>query len=90
MSRHRRRTFLKLSGGVLGGIFAGTTVTAAERTDRFIVKTNGGGVPADLDVVHELPGVDFAVVADSEQAVRKSAAVTGYAADLRFASPTRR
>jgi len=32
-----RRTFLKLSGGVLGGLFAGSTVTAAERTDRFIV-----------------------------------------------------
>jgi hypothetical protein len=43
MSRHGRRTFLKLSGGVLGGIFAGSTVTAAERTDRFIVETNGAG-----------------------------------------------
>ncbi|WP_435062724.1 S8 family serine peptidase [Halobaculum sp. EA56] len=82
MSSHGRRTFLKLSGGVLGGIFAGTTVTAAERTDRFVVETKGKGLPSDLTVVHEMPGVKFAVVEGSESDVKRSKAVTGYAADI--------
>ena len=82
MSSHGRRTFLKLSGGVLGGIFAGSTVTAAERTDRFLVKTAGGRRPSDLDVVHEMPGVNLAVVAGSESEVDGSAAVKGYAPDV--------
>ncbi|UIO99320.1 S8 family serine peptidase [Halobaculum sp. CBA1158] len=82
MSQHGRRTFLKLSGGVLGGIFAGTTVTAAERTDRFIVETRGKRLPSDLTVVHEMPGVKFAVVEGSESDVKRSTAVKGYAADI--------
>ncbi|SHG82578.1 S8 family serine peptidase [Halobaculum gomorrense] len=82
MSRHGRRTFLKLSGGVLGGVFAGSTVTAAERTDRFIVGTNGKRLPSDLDVVHEMPGVQFAVVEGSESEMRRSKAVKSYAADI--------
>jgi len=82
MSRHNRRTFLKVSGTVLGGIFAGTTVTAATRTDRFIVKTTGKEKLTDFDVVHEMPGVDFAVVRGSESDLKKSKAVTKYAPDV--------
>ncbi|MFW5903336.1 MAG: S8 family serine peptidase [Halolamina sp.] len=82
MSTYNRRTFLKTSGALLGGIAAGTTVTAAERTDRFIVQTRGKSAPRDLDVVHEMPGVDVAVVRGSEKAVRKSKRVKDYAADV--------
>jgi subtilisin family serine protease len=79
---HTRRTFLTLSGGVLGGIAAGTTVTAATRGDRYIVQTKGKRSPRGLDVVHEMPGVKFAVVEGSEKAVRKSKAVTDFAPDV--------
>jgi len=82
MSTYNRRTFLKTSGALLGGIAAGTTVTAAERTDRFIVQTRGTSAPRDLDVVHEMPGVDVAVVRGSEKAVRKSKRVKDYAPDV--------
>ena len=75
-----RRTFLKLSGGVLGGLFAGSTVTAAERTDRFIV--TGKTVPSDLEVVHEMPGVGVSVVRGDESAVADSKAVKSYAPDV--------
>jgi subtilisin family serine protease len=75
-----RRTFLKLSGGVIGGLFAGSTVTAAERTDRFIV--TGKQVPDDLAVVHEMPGVDVTVVRGDESAVAESKAVKSYAPDV--------
>ena len=79
---HTRRTFLTLSGGVLGGIATGTMVTAAERTDRFIVQTKGKRLPRGLNVVHEMPGVKFAVVEGSEKAVRKSKAVKNFAPDV--------
>jgi subtilisin family serine protease len=82
MPQHSRRTFLKVSGALLGGIATGTTVTAAERTDRFIVQTRGKSAPRDLDVVHEMPGVDVAVVRGSEKAVRKSKRVKDYAPDI--------
>jgi len=82
MSTYNRRTFLKTSGALLGGIAAGTTVTAAERTDRFIVQTRGTSAPKDLDVVHEMPGVDVAVVRGSEKDVRKSRRVKDYAPDI--------
>jgi subtilisin family serine protease len=80
MSESNRRTFLKLSGGVLGGLFAGSTVTAAERTDRFIV--TGKSVPSDLEVVHEMPGVDVTVVRGTEKDVKQSSSVKKYAPDL--------
>ena len=75
-----RRAFLRLSGGVLGGLFAGTSVTAAERTDRFIV--TGKRVPEDLEVVHEMPGVSVSVVRGSESAVSASKDVKKYAPDV--------
>ena len=83
MTNHvNRRTFLKGSGTVLGGIAAGTTVVAAERTDRFIVQTKGNRRLRGLDVVHEMPGVRFAVVRGAESAVKRSSAVRAYAPDV--------
>jgi len=82
MPGYSRRQFLTLSGGVLGGIAAGTTVTAATRSDRFIVQTRGKRTPRGLDVVHEMPGVRFTVVEGSETDVRKSKAVKRYAPDV--------
>ena len=82
MSLHTRRTFLKVSGGVLGGIAAGTTVTAATSADRFIVRTRGQEAPGDLDVVHEMPGVKYAVVRGSESAVESANRVRDHAPDI--------
>ncbi|WP_233516822.1 hypothetical protein [Haloferax sp. Atlit-6N] len=57
MRQQHRRTFLKLSGSLLGGVAAGSTVVAAERTDRFIVDLGGGdasaATSADLEVVYD-------------------------------------
>lgn len=86
MSDKNRRTFLKLSGGVLGGLFAGSTVTAAERTDKFIV--TGKDVPSDLEVVYEMPGVDVTVVRGSEKDVKQSKAVKNYAPDVELTLDT--
>jgi subtilisin family serine protease len=77
-----RRRFLELSGTVLGGIAVGTTVTAAERTDRFIVETRGGRTPEDFEIVHEMQGVGLVVVEGSESALKRSKAVANYAPDI--------
>lgn len=39
MSEQTRRNVMKIAGSALGGIAVGSTVTAAERTDRYIVDT---------------------------------------------------
>jgi len=77
-----RRTFLTVSGATLGGIAVGTTVTAAARTDRFLVETKGKDGLAGLDVVHELPGVDVAVVRASKDELRRSKRVKEFAPDV--------
>jgi len=82
MSGASRREFLRASGALIGGIALGTQVTAAARTDRFVVETRGNKTPGDLDVVHELPGVKFVVVEGTEDAVEDSKAVRGYAPDV--------
>jgi len=82
MSRFNRREFLTLSGTVLGGIATGTTVTAATRTDRFIVETKGRGGLKGLDVVHEMPGVPFAVVRGSKNELQRSKRVKDFAPDV--------
>ncbi|QZP38700.1 S8 family serine peptidase [Halobaculum magnesiiphilum] len=82
MPRHGRRTFLKVSGGVLGGLLAGSTVTAAERTDRYVVKTKGKKTPTDLEVVHDLSEIGYAVVRASESDVKRSKAVKSFAPDV--------
>ncbi|WP_129115238.1 S8 family peptidase [Halegenticoccus tardaugens] len=75
MSRLTRRTFLTVSGGLLGGAAAGTTVTAAERTDRFVVDTSGLSredvESGAFDVVHDLSAVDLAVVEGRAGDVKK-------------------
>ncbi|QLD84284.1 S8 family serine peptidase [Natronomonas halophila] len=82
MTHHNRRTFLKVSGAVLGGIATGSTVVASTRTDRFIVETSGRKALKGLDVVHEMPGVDFAVVRGSESELEDARGVKGYAPDI--------
>ena len=82
MSKHDRREFLTLSGTVLGGIAAGSTVVAGTRTDRYIVQTRGEGALDGLDVVHEMPGVDFAVVRGGESELKKARGVKEYAPDI--------
>lgn len=82
MPTNTRRSFLKVSGAVLGGIATGTTVTAAERTDRFIVKTKGNNLPTDLAIVHELPGVNYAVVRGTESDVKSAKRVNQHAPDI--------
>ncbi|WP_439027230.1 S8 family serine peptidase [Haloarchaeobius sp. DT45] len=71
MVDHTRRDVLKLSGGILGGIAVGSTVTAAESTDRFIVEAKKLKKKdlKGLDLVHELPGVKFSVVEGAKSAV---------------------
>lgn len=84
MRQQHRRTFLKLSGSLLGGIAAGSTVVAAERTDRFIVDLGGGdasaATSADLEVVYDLSPAGVVVVEGSESAV--SALNATYAPDV--------
>jgi subtilisin family serine protease len=82
MSDVNRRTFLTTSGTVLGGIATGATVTAATRTDRFIVQTKGRGDLRGLDVVHEMPGVDLAVVRASKNELRRAKTVKEFAPDV--------
>jgi subtilisin family serine protease len=82
MSGTNRREFLTFGGALLGGIAIGSRVTAAERTDRFIVRTNRRGEPEALDVVHEMDGVRFAVVRGPERHLKRSKAVREYAPDI--------
>lgn len=82
MVQNTRRTFLKIGGGVLGGIATGATVVAAEQTDRFIVDTTGVDRLDGLEVVHEMPQVDLAVVRGTESKVE--ALHTAYATDLEY------
>ena len=82
MTDANRREFLRTSGVLLGGIAIGTQVTAATRTDRFLVQTKGNKTPEDLDVVHEMSGVKYVVVEGDEDAVEDSKAVKDYAADI--------
>ncbi|MFB6236703.1 MAG: S8 family serine peptidase [Halopenitus sp.] len=82
MPHQSRRTFLKVSGGVLGGLAVGTTVTAAERTDRFIVEIGDTGDLGGLSVVHDLTGVEYAVVRGTESEVADASGVVDYAPDV--------
>lgn len=81
MQSHTRRTFLKIGGGVLGGIAAGTTVTAATSADRYIVRAKPKDDLSGVSVVHDLrEHVGVAVVKGDESAL-ESARVK-YAPDL--------
>lgn len=80
MSQPSRRTFLSISGAVLGGIATGTMVTAAESVDRWIIDTSNATGVSRLDVVHDLDRVDLAVVRGSEEEVKS--VTNQYASDL--------
>jgi len=89
MAKQTRRSVLKLSGSVLGGIAVGSTAVAAESRDQYIIETRGKRSPDDAEIVHEMPGVDLAVVRGDEQTLRRSKAVKEFAADtvLRLEEP---
>jgi subtilisin family serine protease len=77
MADKSRREVLKFSGAALGGIAVGSTVTVAERTDRFIVETKGKTDAADLskrglDVVHDLSQLGFVVVEGAEKDAKRA------------------
>jgi subtilisin family serine protease len=82
MRRSSRRDVLKVSGALIGGIGVGSTVTAATSTDQYIVKTKGRTLPTDVDTVHEMPGVDYAVVRGDADTLDQSRAVKDYAPDI--------
>ncbi|WP_227130994.1 S8 family peptidase [Halorubellus salinus] len=72
-----RRDVLKFSGAALGGIAVGSTVTVAERTDRFIVDAKGKTDADDLskrglDVVHDLSQLGYFVVEGAEKDVERA------------------
>lgn len=77
-----RRTFLKVSGAAIGGIAFGTTVTASESADRWIIDTTNAKGLGRLEVIHDLQEVDLAIVEGPESAV-KSVTKT-YASDLLY------
>lgn len=84
MPRPKRRAFLKMSGALLGGIAAGSTVIAAESRDRFIVEAETNTKRAlersDVDLVHDLDQIDIVVVEGAESDVEELNAT--YAPDL--------
>ncbi|MFC4408714.1 S8 family serine peptidase [Haloarchaeobius iranensis] len=82
MVHSTRRDVIKVSGALLGGIAVGTTVTAATSADRFIVQTKGRGLPGGVDVVHEMPGTDLAVVTGDEDVLASSSGVKAFAPDI--------
>ncbi|WP_254534493.1 S8 family serine peptidase [Halomarina litorea] len=82
MPTHNRRTFLKVSGAALGGMFATSgTVLAQESTDRFIVDLKDDRDPEGVDVVHDLSAVGLAVVEGTKSDAEKLGTV---APDLRL------
>lgn len=72
MSKHTgRRQFLKVSGALLGGIAAGTTVTAATSRDRFLVDSKKVRDTSDVEIVHDIDPIDLLVVEGNEERVKK-------------------
>ena len=67
-----RRDVLKVSGAVMGGLAVGAEVTVAASDERFIVDTRQADLSSlrsSAEVVHELDGIDVAVVRGAESAV---------------------
>ena len=86
-----RRRFLTISGGVLGGIAAGTTVAAAETEGRYLVDTNDvkrSELEEKVEIVHDLDKIDLAVVrgaaGDIEPVTKKFEPDTVYELDRPF------
>jgi subtilisin family serine protease len=76
-----RRQFAKLSAGALGLSAFGSTVVAAESSERYIVKRRGNK-SIDVEVLHDLPEIGYAVVRTSENQLKQSNAVTSFAPDI--------
>lgn len=78
-----RRRFLTISGSVLGGIAVGTTVTAAESTEQFIVQQRGNkDISGVGEVVHDMTDqIGMAVVRASESDLESSKAVKAFEPD---------
>ncbi|PSQ17719.1 peptidase S8 and S53 subtilisin kexin sedolisin [Halobacteriales archaeon QS_8_69_26] len=75
-----RRRFLTISGSVLGGIAVGTTVTAAESDERFLVETNDvGGL--DAEVIHDLSQINLAVVRGNEEDLEADSSASTFEPD---------
>lgn len=85
-----RRQFAKLSASALGLSAFGSSVVAAESTERFLVKRAGGG-SLDAEVLYDLPEIGYAVVRGSEEALEQSGAVESFAPDieLEFVDPVK-
>jgi len=66
MPGYNRRTFLKSTGVVLGGLaFGSGAVGASKESDRFLVdlqEVDRSEVPDDVEVVHDVPEIDLLVV----------------------------
>jgi subtilisin family serine protease len=77
MVSHNRRTFLKASSSLIGGIVVGTTVTAAKNTDRFIVNRDGDGNlgRADLEIVYNMSQIGYLVVEGPKAEAKKLGSV---------------
>lgn len=86
-----RRQFAKLSASALGLSAFGSSVVAAESTERFLVKRADGG-SLDAAVLYDLSEIGYAVVRGSEETLEQSAAVESFAPDieLEFAEPVDR
>ncbi|AFK18712.1 peptidase S8 and S53 subtilisin kexin sedolisin [Haloferax mediterranei ATCC 33500] len=84
MRHQSRRSFLKISGSLIGGLAVGSTAVAATRTDRFVVDTKGKRAAeferAGLDLVHDLSPAGVAVVEGDESDL--SSVTSAYAPDL--------
>jgi|AntDeeMinimDraft_5_1070356.scaffolds.fasta_scaffold00018_52 subtilisin family serine protease len=77
MVEKSRRDVMKFSGALLGGIAVGSTVTAAENTDRFIVSANGTSASelADVGVTvdYDLSDAGLFVVSGAESDLQRVA-----------------
>lgn len=76
-----RRGFLKVSGAALGGALAGSTVVAAESTDRFIVKKKGNS-SLDVEVVYDMPEIGYAIATGTEKEMKRATGVHKFAPDV--------
>ncbi|KTG10661.1 peptidase S8 [Haloprofundus marisrubri] len=81
MTRHNRRTFLKLTGATIGGLAlgAGTAAGATGADERFLVdlrEVSRSDIPDSVEIVHDLSQVDMLVARGDAAAVGGAAATT--------------
>ena len=83
MSNHNRRTFLKVTGSVMGGaaLVSGPASASGggEADSRFLIdlrEVPRGDVPDDVDIVHDISQIDFLAARGDPDAVPGSNATT--------------